>query len=143
VREFLAISSQLKLILFTEAYGGPPHYIDFPVDNNHVFGIAAMLLSARSRGTVTVHSMDTNEIPTVDHNYLADPLDLLVLSESCVLGNEIITQGDGTKHMVKGSWPRSSAHHLSKTKVEWVPFVKETAMSKYYQCTIFFTSPLF
>lgn len=41
----------------------------------------------------------------IDCNYLSDPLDLLVLSEGCRLGNEIVINGAGTKDVVKGSWP--------------------------------------
>jgi hypothetical protein len=89
-----------------------------------------MLFSARSRGTVTIRTSDANEIPTVDHNYLADPLDLLVLSEGCHLGNEIMTKGEGTKDLLKGSWPRKSSHHTYKTREDWVPLVKDSAMGK-------------
>lgn len=70
------------------------------------------LFSPRSRGTVTLKSTDPFENPEIDCNYLSDPLDLLVLTEGCRLGNEIVMQGAGTKDIVKGSWPsgKSSEH---------------------------------
>ena len=65
------------------------------------------LFSPRSRGTVTLKSRDPFENPEIDCNYLSDPLDLLVLTEGCRLGNEIVTKGAGTKDIVKGAWPAS------------------------------------
>ena len=34
------------------------------------------------------------ENPIVDCNYLADPLDMLVFSEACRFGNEVVMNGD-------------------------------------------------
>ncbi|KAF2095697.1 putative GMC oxidoreductase [Rhizodiscina lignyota] len=116
----------------TEAYGGPLQYTNFPIDNKHTFGLVCILMNAKSRGTVTINSTDVNEIPTVDHNYLSDPLDMLVLSEGCHMGNEIVTKGKGTKDLVTGSWPRSESHHSYKTREEWVPFVKRFATTCYH-----------
>jgi len=65
------------------------------------------LFSPRSKGTVTLKSTDPSENPVIDCNYLSDPLDLLVLTEGCRLGNEIVLKGEGTKDVVTGSWPQS------------------------------------
>jgi len=89
----------------TECYGGPKQYADFPVDNKHTFAMITELFSPRSRGSVTLKSKDPLDNPIVDPNYLSDELDLLVLSEGCRLGNEVVMQGRGTKSIVKGSWP--------------------------------------
>lgn len=74
-------------------------------DNKHTFSMITELFSPRSRGTVSLKSTDPLENPVIDCNYLSDPLDLLVLSEGCRFGNEIVMKGAGTKNIVKGSWP--------------------------------------
>lgn len=89
----------------TECYGGPKQYSDFPIDNKHCFSMITELFSPRSKGTVTLKSKDPLENPIVDHNYLSDPLDVLVLTEGVRMGNEVVMQGKGTKDIVKGSWP--------------------------------------
>lgn len=113
----------------TECYIGPTHlYKQLPLDRDRVFSMVVELFSPRSKGTVTLKSADPAENPVVDHNYLNDPLDLLVLSEGCRLGNEVVTKGSGTKNIFKGSWPPElSAHHLYNTQEEWEAFVKEKA----------------
>ena len=123
----------------TECYAGPVYlYNKPPIENNHVFSIIAELFSQRSWGTVTLKSSNPLENPVIDHNYLAEPLDLLVLSEACKMGNEIVTQGAGTKDIIKGSWPPDLSHHTFKDREkEWVPFVKEyatTCKSPFYPC---------
>lgn len=76
---------------------------------------------------MTLKSAEALENPIVDCNYLADPLDLLVLSEACRFGNEVVMKGAGTKDIVKGSWPPNLNHHSYTTREEWVPYVKEHA----------------
>lgn len=75
-------------------------------DKKHAFAMITELFSPRSKGTVTLQSTDPLQNPIIDCNYLSDPLDLLVLSEGCRLGNEIVLNGAGTKDIVKGSWPQ-------------------------------------
>ncbi|WEW56859.1 hypothetical protein PRK78_002314 [Emydomyces testavorans] len=116
----------------TECYGGPKQYDRFPIDKQHAFSLIAELFAPRSRGTVTLKSKDPRDNPIVDCNYLDDPLDLLVLSEACRFGNEIVTTGAGTKDVVKGSWPPELKHHSYKTREEWVPYVKEHAITCYH-----------
>ncbi|KAH8432005.1 GMC family oxidoreductase [Aspergillus melleus] len=116
----------------TECYGGPKQYDQFPIDHKHAFSIIAELFAPKSRGTVTLKSRDPMENPVVDCNYLADPMDLLVLSEACRFGNEIVMQGAGTKNIVKGSWPPNLSHHKYKTREEWVPYVKQHATTCYH-----------
>jgi len=115
-----------------ECYGGPKQFTDFPVDGNGVFGILPMLCWPRSRGSVTIKSSDPDEKPVVQHNYLSDELDLLVLAEACRVSNEIVMQGTGTKGIVKGSWPQDRTHHEYKTREDWIPFVKENATTCYH-----------
>lgn len=79
-------------------------------DKKHTFSMITELFSPRSKGTVTLKSTDPMENPIVDHNYLSDPLDLLVVSEGVRLGNEIVMEGAGTKDIVKGSWPAGKSH---------------------------------
>jgi choline dehydrogenase-like flavoprotein len=95
----------------TELYGGPKQYADFPVDHKHAFALCALLFNQHSRGTVALKSTDALDTPIVDHAYMADSLDMLVMSEACRFGNEIIMAGKGTKDVIKGSWPADLAHH--------------------------------
>ena len=111
----------------TELYGGPKQYNQFPVNHQHAFSIIAQLFAPKSRGSVTLKSSDPMENPIVDGNYLADPLDMLVLSEACRFGNEIVMNGAGTKNIVKESWPPNSNHHAYKSREDWIPYVKEHA----------------
>ncbi|KAJ9625007.1 hypothetical protein H2203_004958 [Taxawa tesnikishii (nom. ined.)] len=116
----------------TECYGGPKQYIDYPVDHKHVFSMITELFSPRSKGSVTLSSRDPLANPVVDHNYLSDPLDLLVLSEGVRLGNEIVTRGAGTRDLVKGSWPSNLTHHTHTNREDWVPYVKQHATTCYH-----------
>ncbi|KIW56986.1 hypothetical protein PV05_05593 [Exophiala xenobiotica] len=113
-------------------YGGPKQYDQLPIDKKHAFAMITELFSPRSKGTVTLKSTDPFENPVVDCNYLSDPLDLLVLSEGCRLGNEIVMKGAGTKDIVKGSWPSDLTHHSFTTREDWVPHVKQHATTCYH-----------
>lgn len=120
----------------TEMYGGPKQYIDFPVDGAHVFALCAVLFNAQSRGSVTLKSADARENPVVQHNYLQDPLDVLVLSEACRFANEIVMQGSGTRDVVKGSWPAELGHHEYATREDWEPYVRQHATTCEYLCGV-------
>ncbi|PBP20628.1 alcohol oxidase [Diplocarpon rosae] len=126
--------SQPNIELFsTECYGGPKQYADFPDGEiSHAFSLNVELFSPKSRGWVTLKSADALENPVVDHNYLSEELDVLVLSEACNLANEIITQGNGTKGIVEGSWPRNLTHHSYTRREEWEAFVREQATTCYH-----------
>jgi predicted RNA-binding Zn-ribbon protein involved in translation (DUF1610 family) len=131
--------SQPNIEFFTtECYGGPKQYNQFPGDGQHAFSIIAELFAPKSRGTVILASRDPTVNPVIDCNYLADPLDMLVLSEACRYGNEIVTQGAGTKDIVAGSWPPDQKHHLFQTREDWVPYVKQHATT----CMLFRPFPL-
>jgi len=112
----------------TECYGGPKQYNQFPDgEKTHAFSLIAELFSPKSRGTVQLKSADPGDNPVVDHNYLAEELDVIVLSEACRFANEIITQGKGTAKIVEGSWPADLTHHKHTQREEWIPYVKENA----------------
>ncbi|KAJ6160443.1 GMC oxidoreductase [Penicillium chermesinum] len=100
----------------TECYGGPKQYDQFPINHQYAFSMIAELFAPKSRGSVTLNSADPLENPIVDCNFLADPMDVLVLSEACRFGNEIVMEGAGTKDIVKGSWPPNLDHHNYKTR---------------------------
>lgn len=74
---------------------------------------------------MTLKSADPTENPIIDCNYLANPLDMLVISEARYFANEIVMGGSGTKDIVKGSWPPNLNHHTYKSREEWVPYVEE------------------
>jgi choline dehydrogenase-like flavoprotein len=111
----------------TECYGGPKQYTEFPKDGQHAFAVIPELFGQRSRGSVTLKSADPMDNPVVDCNYLADPLDMLVLSEACRFANEIVMEGKGTKGVIKGSWPPESKNHLFETREDWEGFVRNHA----------------
>ncbi|CAG9987896.1 unnamed protein product [Clonostachys byssicola] len=127
------LPSQPNVALFnTECYFGAKQYDQFPIDNKYAFSIIAELFAPRSRGTVSLQSADAKGIPVVDCGYLTDPLDVEVLAEACRFGNEIVMSGEGTKDIVKGSWPPEASHHKLTTREDWVPFVKENATTCYH-----------
>jgi choline dehydrogenase-like flavoprotein len=112
----------------TECYGGPKQYNQFPDgEKTHAFSLIAELFAPQSRGSVTLKSANPRDNPVVQHNYLSEELDVLVLSEACKFANEIITKGKGTKEITEGSWPSELTHHQNITREDWVPFVKENA----------------
>jgi choline dehydrogenase-like flavoprotein len=114
-------------IFSTECYGGPSQFADLPLGGESTFSVIPELFSQRSKGTITLKSNDPMVNPIIDHNYLDDPLDLLVLAEACRYANEVVMKGKGTKDIVKGAWPPGSNHHEYKTREDWVPFVKKYA----------------
>lgn len=117
----------------TECYGGPKQYADFPDgENSHAFSLIAELFSPKSRGSVTLKSANPKENPVVDHKYLSEELDVVVLSEACKFANEIITQGKGTAGIVDGSWPVALTHHKHTAREDWVPFVRDNATTCYH-----------
>ncbi|KAF2261412.1 glucose-methanol-choline oxidoreductase-like protein [Lojkania enalia] len=117
----------------TELYGGPKQFTDFPVeDGKSAFAICVLLFNQRSRGTVALRSKECADNPFVDHNYLADDLDMLVLSEGCRMANEIVMKGRGTRDVVRGSWPEGEGHHRFETRDEWVPYIRQHATTCYH-----------
>ncbi|CZT12050.1 uncharacterized protein RCO7_10974 [Rhynchosporium graminicola] len=72
------------------------------------------------------------ENPVVDHKYLSEDLDILVLSEACKFANEIITQGKATKSIFHGSWPADLTHHKHTRREDWEPYVRDNATTCYH-----------
>lgn len=125
--------SQPNLEFFhTVCYGGPPEYTDFPKEGQFAFSMCCFLCGLQSRGEVKLKSTDPHENPIVDHRYLSDKRDLLMMSEGVRFANELVTQGEGTKDLIKGSWPPGASHHLNKTNEDWQPFVKKYASTSYH-----------
>ncbi|KAF2729316.1 alcohol oxidase [Polyplosphaeria fusca] len=116
----------------TELYGGPKQMTDFPVNHQSAFAMCTLLFNQHSRGSVTLKTADPLANPAVDHAYLQDPLDILVMSEACRLGNEIVMQGSATKDLVKGSWPPELTHHTHTTREDWEPVLREHATTCYH-----------
>jgi choline dehydrogenase-like flavoprotein len=124
----------------TELYGGPKQYDDFPVDHKHAFAMCALIFNQHSRGSVKLKSTDPLENPVVDHNYLDDPLDMLVMTEACRFANDIVMKGKGTKDIIKGSWPAELTHHTYTERKDWELHVRKHATT----CTFsMFLSPPF
>lgn len=90
----------------TECYGPVDLFKDFPPMGKSAFAIIPELFGAHSRGTVTLKSQDPFDKPIVDPNFLSNPLDRVVLAEACQFANEIVMQGEGTRDIVSGAWPR-------------------------------------
>jgi choline dehydrogenase-like flavoprotein len=128
-RDPMGLTSSQPNIEFwnTELYGGPKQFTDFPVDHKHTFSMCTLLFNQHSRGSVTLKSADPLENPIVDHNYLNDPLDMLVMTEACRFANEIVMKGKGTKDIIKGSWPSDLTHHKSTERSEWEEYVRKNA----------------
>ncbi|KAI9653510.1 MAG: hypothetical protein M1821_007018 [Bathelium mastoideum] len=116
----------------TECYSPKYMFRDFPSDDKHAFAMATEVFGPRSRGRVSLRSTDPLANPVVDHNYLADPVDMLVFSEACKLANEIAMEGAGTKDIIVGSWPAHLTHHTYKSRDEWVPEIRKRADTCYH-----------
>ena len=126
-------STQPNLEFFhTICYGGPPEYTDFPKEGQYAFAMCCFLCGLQSRGDVKLKSTNPRDNAIVDHKYLSDKRDLLMMSEGVRFANEIVTTGAGTKDVVKGSWPPGEKHHLNKTNEDWQPFVKKYASTSYH-----------
>ena len=125
--------SQPNLEFFhTICYGGPPEYTDKPNPGQYAFAMCCFLCGLQSRGFVKLNSKDPKENPIVDHKYLDDKRDLLMMSEGVRFANELVTQGEGTKDLIKGAWPPGAKHHLYKTNEDWQPFVQKYASTSYH-----------
>ena len=125
--------SQPNLEFFhTVMYGGPPEYTDFPKEGQYALAMCCFLCGLQSRGFVKLQSTDPLENPLVDHKYMSDKRDLLMMSEGVRWANELVTTGAGTKDVVKGSWPPEHKHHLNKSNEDWQPFVQKYASTSYH-----------
>jgi choline dehydrogenase-like flavoprotein len=113
-------------------YGGPPEYTDFPKEGQYALAMCCFLCGLQSRGFVKIKSTDPFESPLVDHKYLSDKRDLLMMSEGVRFANEIVMTGAGTKDIIKGAWPPGATHHLNKTNEDWQPFVQKYTSTSYH-----------
>lgn len=116
----------------TECYSPKYMFKNFPPDGKYAFAMATTFFSAKSRGEVTLRSVDPMVNPKVQHNYLSDPLDMLVFSEACRFANEIAVDGAGTKDIVVGSWPSAQGHNKYTTREEWQDAIRERADTCYH-----------
>ena len=123
----MGLTSQQPNVEFfnTECFWGPTR--TDTVGQKSAFAMITELFAPVSRGTVQLQSKDPTANPIVRHNYLKDPLDLLVLAEGCRFGNDIVMQGSGTRNAVQGAWPEDLTHHKYTTREQWMEFVKEEA----------------
>jgi choline dehydrogenase-like flavoprotein len=111
----------------TECYSPKYMFMNFPPDGKYAFAMATSFFSPRSRGEVTLDSTDPLAKPKVQHNFLADPLDMLVFSEGCRLANEIALEGSGTKNVIAGSWPVAHRHDKFKNREQWQEAIRQRA----------------
>ena len=109
-----------------------PRYTDFPKEGQYAFAMCCFLCGLMSRGEVTLNSTDPLENPIVDHRYLSDRRDVLMMSEGVRFANELVMTGAGTKDKIKGAWPPGAQHHLNKTNEDWQPFVKKYTSTSYH-----------
>lgn len=125
-------------IVSTECYGGPEQFDNkFPDgETTHAFALMSEPFASKSRGSVTWESGNPLDNPIVDHNFLADELDVLVLSEGCRFVNEIVMKGKGTAGIIDGSWPPDLTYHKYTTREKWVPLVKENATPSTHSATL-------
>jgi choline dehydrogenase-like flavoprotein len=112
----------------TECYFAPSPE-GAPTEGKAAFLMFAMLLNAQSAGKVKLNSRNPMDIPIVNHNYLGDPIDELVLAEGARWAHEIVMEGP-TGKVVKGAWPENSAH--SESKEYWTEYVRNTLMTTYH-----------
>lgn len=116
----------------TERYAAPKHYSNPPPPGQSAFGLLVEGFSALSRGYVKLQTNNPRDRTIIQHNYLADPLDVLVLAEACKLGAEVIMEGQGTKDLIIGSWPPSDKHHLFTEISQWEDYVRKNATTCFH-----------
>ncbi|KAF2867318.1 glucose-methanol-choline oxidoreductase-like protein [Massariosphaeria phaeospora] len=116
----------------TECYSPKYMFKDFPPDGKYAFAMATTFFSPRSRGEVTLTGMDPRVNPKVQHNFLSDPLDMLVFSEGCRMANEIALEGKGTKDVIAGSWPVAHGHDRFTQREQWQEAIRQRADTCYH-----------
>ncbi|KAE8451784.1 hypothetical protein EG329_002624 [Mollisiaceae sp. DMI_Dod_QoI] len=116
----------------TERYAAPKHYANPPPKGQSAFANIIELFSPRSRGFVKLRSSDPKENPIIQHNYLSDPLDVLVYAEACKLGAEIMLEGKGSKDLIIGSWPPGDKHIEYTTLGEWEQYIRDNATTCFH-----------
>lgn len=116
----------------TVCYGGPPEYTDKPKEGQYAFAMCCFLCGLMSRGEVLLKSKDVYDNPIVDHKYLSDRRDLIMMAEGCRFANEVCMEGAGTKDVVKGAWPPGSTHHTWKTNEDWQRHVQQYTSTSYH-----------
>jgi choline dehydrogenase-like flavoprotein len=116
----------------TDAEANVARYTDFPKEGQYAFAMCCFLCGLCSRGSVKLNSTDPLDNPIVDHKYLDDKRDLLMMSEGVRFANELVMTGAGTRDKIKGAWPPGATHHLNKTNEDWQPFVQKYASTSYH-----------
>ncbi|KAF2106225.1 hypothetical protein BDV96DRAFT_508185 [Lophiotrema nucula] len=114
----------------TERYAAPKHYANPPPEGRSAFANIIELFSPRSRGYVKLRGCNPKESPIIQHNYLSDPLDVLVYAEACQLGAEIMLEGRGSKDIILGAWPPEDKH--PSTLEQWDSFVRDNATTCFH-----------
>lgn len=122
--------------MHTELYSGHAHGRDIPLDGKHGFEMMTLLFSQQSRGTVVLRSTDPHDKPIVDPQYLADPLDLVMLAEGVRFAHSIITTGSGTKDIVSpGVWnagPEYAALGPVTKREDWGPYIRQYSATAHH-----------
>lgn len=121
-----------EFLVNTICYGGPPEYTDVPKEGQWAFAMCCFLMGQQSRGEVKIKTLDPFEPPFVDPRYMSDKRDLIMHSEGVRWANEVVMEGAGTKHIIKGAWPPGATHHLNKTNEDWQPHVQKYASTSYH-----------
>ncbi|KAF9520201.1 GMC oxidoreductase [Hydnum rufescens UP504] len=114
----------------TELYGGGPQHSDLPIKGESCFAVITMLCGTQSRGSIRLNASDPHVKPKIDHNYLANELDVAVLAEGCRYVNEIVTEGAGTREHIAGPWPTTRAHPNGDK--QWKEYVRQQAGTCYH-----------
>jgi choline dehydrogenase-like flavoprotein len=89
-----------------------------------------MLCGTQSRGSIRLNSSDPHVKPKIDHNYLANELDVAVLAEGCRYVNEVVTEGAGTREHIAGPWPPTRVHPNGDE--QWKEYVRQQAGTCYH-----------
>lgn len=123
-------------IVSTNCFIYPRHLADGPpippVDGSWAISALTLFFGPQSRGDVRLRSTDPKDNPQVQHNYLSNDLDALVLGEGCRLAQEILLEGEGTKDVIKGPWPRDSKRHNMRSREEWIQIARDSAVPGYH-----------
>jgi choline dehydrogenase-like flavoprotein len=84
----------------------------------------------QARGTVRLSSNDPTSKPIIDHAHLENELDVAILAEGCRLGHEVLMKGCGTKDIIIGLWPKTTAY--PNNTADWKEHVRASSGTCYH-----------
>jgi hypothetical protein len=81
--------------------GGPQEHTDFPKEGQYAFAMLLLPLRPTIAWQSQAKNTKLHENPVVDHKYLSDKRDLLMISKGVRFANEVVMTGEEPKDLIK------------------------------------------